>query len=137
MSDLNTFTATGNLVDDPRLMGAENNVVRFSIAINNGFGERRTTTFLDCVGFGKQAATIEKFFNKGKPIGVQGTIVPNEWTDKDGNVRKKLELRLNVIDGFFFLGRGNGSSEASAEEPVATQGAGEANVSASASTELF
>jgi len=123
MSNLNQFVGQGNLVADPKSFGDEGNVVRFTVAINNGFGERKTTTFLDCVAFGKQAPTIAKHFEKGKPITVRGSLIPNEWEDKEtGQRRVKLELQLATFDGFYFgMGGRPENAEASGEaasEPV-------------------
>ena len=104
MSNLNQWIGQGNLTDDPRVMGDEDNVVRFTVAVNNGFGEYKTTTFVDCVGFGKQAAIIGKNFHKGKQILVRGQLIPNQWEDSDGNKRTKLECRIENVNGFFFTG---------------------------------
>ncbi|MCV0439833.1 MAG: single-stranded DNA-binding protein [Hydrogenophaga sp.] len=124
MSNLNQFIAQGNLTDDPRVMGEENNVVRFAIAVNNGFGDRRTTTFVDCVGFGNQAAVIGKHLSKGKQVIIRGMLIPNSWEDKEGNKRTKLEVRLENVNGFFFVGNGGGG-EAAADAEAASGGGSE------------
>lgn len=99
-------------------MGAENNVVRLTIAVNNGFGDHKTTTFLDCVGFGKQAEVMGKHLTKGKQVIVRGSIIPNSWTNDEGEKRTKLELQLENVNGFFFVGNngGSGASAASGDE---------------------
>lgn len=134
MSNLNQFIAQGNLVDDPKVMGQENNVVRFTMAINNGFGDRKTTTFMDCVGFGKQAEVMGKHLTKGKQIIIRGNIIPNSWTNEDGEKRTKLEVQLENVNGFFFVGNNGGSgapnvsgddSNESAPEPASVTGGGE------------
>jgi single-strand DNA-binding protein len=123
MSNLNQVILQGNLVDAPQLVGEEKNVARFTIAVNNGFGDYRTTTFVDCVSFGKQAEVIAKHFTKGKQVIVRGTLVQNRWEDKEGNKRSKLEVRLENVNGFFFTGNASGSAaeaEAAASEAPAT-----------------
>lgn len=116
MSNLNQFIAQGNLTDDPRVMGEENNVVRFTIAINNGFGERKTTTFVDCVGFGNQAGVIGNHLKKGRQVIVRGMLIPNSWEDKEtGQKRTRLECRLENVNGFYFVGNG-GANAANTEE---------------------
>ena len=133
MSNLNQFIAQGNLVDDPRVMGEENNVVRFAIAINNGFGERRTTTFVDCVGFGNQAAVIGKHLTKGKQVIIRGMLVPNSWEDKEtGQKRTKLEVRIENVNGFFFVGNGGGGEAGADAAAAATGGSDAAPVEAGA-----
>lgn len=110
MSNLNQVVLQGNLVDDPKIMGDETKVARFTVAVNNGFGERRTTTYADCVAFGKQAEVIGKFLTKGKQVVVRGQLIQNKWKDKKtGEKRSKLEVRLEMVNGFFFTGNGNGT----------------------------
>lgn len=124
MSNLNSVQLQGNLVDDPRIMGTENKVARFTIAVNSGFGDNATTAFVDCVAFGKQVEVIEKHFSKGKQIIVRGGIQQNRWEDDEGNKRSKLEVRLESYSGFFFTsGGGSGTSEPG--EPAATAASGE------------
>jgi len=129
MSNLNQVILQGNLVDNPRVMGDESNVARFSIAVNNGFGEYRTTTFVDCVGFGKQAEVIGQHLVKGKQVIVRGQLMQNQWEDKEtGQKRSKLEVRLENVNGFFFTGNAQRGEDGGAEgEPVAaaTEGGGE------------
>lgn len=111
MSNLNQVILQGNLVDDPKLFGDENNVVRFTIAVNNGFGEHKTTTFADCVGFDKQAAVIAKHLAKGKQVVVRGKLIPNKWEDKEGNPRTKLEIQLERYEGFYFTGNASDNAD--------------------------
>lgn len=111
MSNLNNVSLQGNLVEDPKVMGNENNVARFTVAVNNGFGENASTTYVDCVAFGKQVPVISEHLHKGKQVIVNGQLMQNRWEDKDGNKRSKLEVRLNNFGGFFFTGNAQGSSE--------------------------
>jgi single-strand DNA-binding protein len=93
----------GNLTRDVELVGKENNVARFSIAVNNGYGENEETMFMDCVAFGKQAEII-----------VRGSMAQSRWEDPDGNKRSKHELKLDSFNGFNFVSGGrqeNGESE--------------------------
>jgi single-strand DNA-binding protein len=111
MTKLNQVILQGNLVDDPKIMGSDNNVARFTIAVNNGFGEYQTTTFVDCVAFKGQAEVIGKYFTKGKEILIRGTLEMNRWKTDDGQNRSKLEVRLENVGGFYFTGnKGNNSS---------------------------
>ena len=120
MSNLNQVVLQGNLVDDPKTMGTENNVARFTIAVNNGHGEHKSTTFVDVVAFGKQVPIIAQYLTKGKQVIVRGSLMQNRWEDKDGNTRTKLEVRLENYSGFFFTGNAAGGTapDESAPETV-------------------
>lgn len=115
MSNLNVVILQGNLVDNPKLVGKEENpVARFTIANNTGFGEYSETTYMDCVAFGKVAKVISEHVGKGKQILVKGKIMQSRWEDKDGNRRTKHELKVDQIEGFFFVG--NATKTTSTEE---------------------
>jgi single-strand DNA-binding protein len=117
MSSLNLFAGQGNLVADAEIVGKEANVARFTVAINNGFGDRKSTTFLPCVAFGKQVEVIGKYFTKGKQVIVRGSLIQNNWKDAEsGENRSRLELRLDGFNGFNFVAGGNSGST---EEPAA------------------
>ena len=128
MSNLNQVILQGNLTDDPKVMGKEENVARFTVAVNTGFGDYKETAFVDCVAFGKQVEVIAKHFKKGKQIIVSGVLSQNKWEDKDGNARSKLEVRLNRFDGFFFTGNAgdNGAAtDTAAEDAPASEAGGD------------
>lgn len=135
MSNLNRVSLQGNLVDDPELVGSEKNVARFTVAVNNGFGENENTAFIPCVAFGKQATIIAEHFQKGRQIIVNGSLVQNRWETKDGDKRSRLELRLATFEGFHFVGSNGGardenekkaeSKDKDTKEPVDGDGAGE------------
>lgn len=104
MSNLNRTDLQGNLVADPELRGNdENPCIAFTIAVNNGFGDKRSTLFMDCFGFGSQAKLIKEHFVKGKQILVTGRLEQSMWETPEGDKRYKIELKLNNYDGFHFV----------------------------------
>ncbi len=121
-SNLNQFVGQGNLVADPRLFGeGDRAVTRFAVAINTGFGDNQRTTFMECVGFGKQAGVIAEHLVKGKQVIVRGQIIPNVYEPEGGEKRTRLELELERVNGFFFTGnapRSTESAETEVEAPV-------------------
>lgn len=124
MSNLNVIVLQGNLVADPEIVGNEKNVARFTIAVNNGFGEHKETAFIDCVAFGKQVDAIKEYFEKGKQVLVRGSIRQNRWEDKEGQKRSKLEVVLDNFGGFSFVNGGSKPTDASEEAPAEPQAAG-------------
>lgn len=121
MSNLNSINLQGNLVADPQAFGQDNSVVRFTIAVNTGYGEFKDTCFVDCVAFKKQGEIIMQHLTKGKQVIVCGELNQSRWEDKTtGDKRSKLEVKLNHINGFFFVGNGQKPDDAS--EPVGTTG---------------
>src|SRR3954471_18635839 len=109
MANFNKVILAGNLTRDPQLryLPSQTAVVDFGLAVNHKWrtpqGEdREEVLFIDCSCFGKQAETINKYCQKGKPILVEGRLKYETWDDKEsGGKRSKHKV---VVDGFQFLG---------------------------------
>jgi len=59
--------------------------------------QKKETSFLDFVAFGKQAETISKYFMKGSLIFLDGELDQMTWTDKQTG-QNKSKLRMIVKD---------------------------------------
>jgi single-strand DNA-binding protein len=122
MANFNKVILAGNLTRDPQLryLPSQTAVVDFGLAVNHKWrtpqGEdREEVLFIDCTCFGKQAETINKYCQKGKPILVEGRLKYETWDDKEsGGKRSKHKV---VVDGFQFLGgRDSGGGGGGGEE---------------------
>src|SRR5947208_16820555 len=109
MANFNKVILAGNLTRDPQLryLPSQTAVVDFGLAVNHKWrtpqGEdREEVLFIDCSCFGKQAETINKYCQKGKPILVEGRLKYETWDDKEGG--GKRSKHKVVVDGFQFLG---------------------------------
>ena len=87
---MNTVQLVGRFTADPevRYTAGDNSmaIARFSLAIDRRFkreGEP-TADFISCKAFGKTAEFIEKYFTKGRRIGVVGRIQTGNYTNKEG-----------------------------------------------------
>lgn len=116
--NFNKVLLAGNLTRDPELKHVgESAVCGFSIAVNEKWTDSRSgekkesVSFIDCEAWGKTAESIAKYFNKGKPIFVEGKMKQDTWEDKtDGSKRSKI--KVNVL-GFQFVGsKSDGEGEA-------------------------
>ncbi len=113
MASFNRVLLMGNLTRDPQLkyLPSQTPVAEFGVACNRRFksaqGEdREEVTFVDCTAFGKQAELINQYFNKGKPIFIEGRLKYDTWEDKQGGgKRSKLSV---VIENFQFVGGRDG-----------------------------
>ena len=89
---MNSVILIGRLSRDPdvRYTQSQLAVARFTVAVdrpprsNQQGCEQPTADFIDVTAFGKTAEIIERFFTKGRWIGVQGRIQNNNYTNKDG-----------------------------------------------------
>lgn len=64
--------------------------------------------FIPCIVFGKSATFAEKYFSKGQMIGIVGRMQVRNWTDKDGNKRRNMEV---VVEEQHFAGSKNENQE--------------------------
>src|SRR3954468_11547962 len=113
MSNFNRVFLMGNMTRDPQLkfLPSQMAVAEFGIATNRKFktqsGEdREEVTFVDCSAFGRTAEVINQYFNKGKPIFIEGRLKYDTWEDKNGGgKRSKMSV---VVERFEFIGGRDG-----------------------------
>jgi single-strand DNA-binding protein len=114
MASFNKVLLMGNLTRDPQLRYLPNNtpVAEFGVACNRKYKtaageEREEVTFVDVSVLGKLAEIVSKYFQKGRPIFVEGRLKFDTWEDKQGGgKRSKLSV---VMENFQFIGgRGDG-----------------------------
>lgn len=83
---MNNVALIGRLARDPeiRYSQGENQlaIARFTIAVDRNKKDAGAD-FISCVAFGKTAEFIEKYFSKGKKIGIIGHIQTGSY-EKDG-----------------------------------------------------
>lgn len=91
----------GRVTRDPELRYSSNGdpVVKFTVAVDDGWGENKRTGFYDWTAFKRQAELIAEHFNRGNPILVWGRASQNKWEDKNGNTRTRIEF---IVAGFDF-----------------------------------
>ena len=90
-------------------------IAKFSVAVDDGYGEKKKTNFIPVTVFGKQAENCEKFIGKGSLVGVQGRLQSGSYTDKNGSTVYTLEV---IADRVEFLSWRNEQSTASDPAPT-------------------
>lgn len=113
MASFNKVILIGNMTADPELKQTQSGVstCSFSIAVNRRFSKEgeQACDFINIVTWRQQAEFVTKYFKKGKPILVCGSLQTRTWTDKDGNKRYATEV---VADEVSFVGNNESSTEA-------------------------
>lgn len=98
---MNSVTLIGNLTKDPelRILTGENQTAmcRFTLAVNDGYGEKQKTSFIPIVVFGKQAENCEKYLSKGSKAGVTGRIQTGSY-EKEGQKIYTTDVIANSVD---------------------------------------
>lgn len=87
----------GRFTADPELRQTPNgiSVTSFTLAVDRPYvakGSDRQVDFLDVVAWRQTAEFICRYFSKGRPILVEGSIQTRQYTDKNGNNRRVWEI---------------------------------------------
>lgn len=101
---LNKWEGMGRLTKDPELRRTPSGtaVATFSIAVDRDFkgkdGERETD-FIDIVAWRQTAEFVSKHLTKGRMAVVEGRLQIRDYTNKDGQKRRVVEI---VADNIYF-----------------------------------
>lgn len=97
MASFNRVILMGHLVADPELRQTQNGiaVTSFRIGVSRRLsrsGEQPQSDFFDIVAWRQTAEFVTRFFTKGKPILVCGSLQTRSWTDANGAKRISYEV---------------------------------------------
>ena len=108
---MNNVILIGNLTRDPEVRystgASQTAICRFSIAVNDGYGEQQKTSFIPIVVFGKQAENAERFLSKGSKVCVQGRIQTGSY-EKDGTKVYTTDVIASRLE---YLSTGNAKGD--------------------------
>lgn len=95
---MNTLIIAGTLTRDAELKYLPNSdaIANFSIADNQG-GRDKPAIFWNCGLYGKRAESLAQYLTKGQAVTVTGSVSEREWTSKDGEKRKSMDVRVNDV----------------------------------------
>ena len=94
----NSFvTVTGRVSRDPKFFGeGDKRRALFGVAFNRGFGDKRRTTFVDCVAWGRLADSVEKNLSKGTGLTLNGDL-ESFTVEKDGNKQDRISINIRTF----------------------------------------
>ncbi len=97
---MNVWTFTGRLGADGELRTTQSGekVLGFRVANDVGFGDRKTTQWVDCSIWGRRAEALAPHLTKGKAVVVSGEVTIREYEKRDGTRGAGLSVRVNEID---------------------------------------
>ena len=100
----NKVQLIGNLGNAPEVRNTESGkkLVRFSIATSetyrNAKGEKvKETQWHNLIAWGKVADIAEKYLTKGSEVAIEGKLMNNNYTDKDGNKKYNTEIQIHEL----------------------------------------
>ena len=96
--NMNKVFLKGNVVRDSELKytKAGNPITVFTIAVNTPHKNKDGTWGSD-VAFMDVSIFADRMFTKGEPVFIEGSIVQDNWQDKNGNKRSKLKIKAYKV----------------------------------------
>lgn len=118
---MNVFTAVVRLGNDPeqRHTAGGDSIVNFNAAVDSGFGDKKVTTWLRCNMWGKRGESVLPYLSKGSQVAISGELSNREWTDKEGQKKLSLEVRINELT--LLGGKQSGQNNSAPEQPAANK----------------
>ena len=109
MASYNKVILMGNLTRDPELkyLPSGTAAARIGLAVSHVYNDRQSgerkedVCFVDLDAFGRTAEVINEYFQKGRPILVEGRLRFQSWETDDGQRRSKHSV---LVDRFEFVG---------------------------------
>lgn len=94
---MNSICLIGRLTKDPDRRTTQSGiaVVYFSVACDReykGQDGKYQTDFFDVVAWRQTAEFVDRYFSKGKLIGITGRLEQTSWQDRDGNTRHSVQI---------------------------------------------
>ncbi len=119
---MNNITIAGPLGRDAeeRAMPDGTPVLSFSVADSQG--REKPSIWWACQLFGKRAQSLRPYLVKGQQVTVSGTVTEREWSDKQGQPRKTIEIR--VADVALQGGKPQQTEQRQAPPPKKNHGSG-------------
>ena len=94
---MNSITIAGQLGRDAEQRFLPNGDAVASFSVADSQGKDRPTVWWNCSIFGKRAESLAQYLTKGQAVTVAGTVSQREYTDKGGNKRTSMDVRVNDI----------------------------------------
>lgn len=97
---INNFTVSGNVTRDVEKRGTvDKPYITFGLAVTEykGNGEK-SPMFYSCIMFGKRAASVADYIQKGMKICVSGQLASDNYTDKNGLEHTGFSIKVNDLE---------------------------------------
>jgi len=118
---MNQICIAGKLTKDADMRFLPNGDAVASFGLADNMGKDKGAIFWNCSLFGKRGESLAPYLLKGSPVTVSGSVSERSYTDKDGQQRKSMDVRVNdvALQG----GRNDARQDAPRPAPAARQAA--------------
>lgn len=100
---MNKAIIMGRITNDIELRQTQSGtaIARFTVAVKRTTRNSDATDFIDCVAWKETAEFMNRHFQKGKPIIVEGSIRADNFENQKGEKRRKVYI--NVDRAYFSI----------------------------------
>ena len=113
---INRSLLVGNLTRDPQYFKTQSGIsyARFTVAVNNKFGDKEETAFINCIAWRGSADYLNQYAKKGNTLAIEGHISTGSYDDK--TTGKKV-YTTDVVADKVVLMNGNRSNQDTPQQP--------------------
>jgi single-strand DNA-binding protein len=94
---MNVITVAGTLGKDAEVKYLPNGDAIANFSVADSQGRDKPTIWWNCGLYGKRAESLSQYLLKGQAVTVTGSVSEREWTDKEGNKRKSMDVRVSDV----------------------------------------
>jgi len=94
---MNSITITGHLGRDIELRSLSDGTPVGGFSVADSQGRDKPAIWWRCSLFGKRAESLAPYLKKGQQVTIVGTVSEREYTDKDGQKRTSIDVRVNDL----------------------------------------
>ena len=119
---MNSVILKGRLTADIEVKQTQSGVTvaKFSVAVDRDFSKEKEVDFIPCTAWRQTAEFLGKYFRKGQEVLLNGRLLTNKFTDKDGNNRTSYDVMVEKVE-FCGSKTNNGGGEQSGFTPIAEE----------------
>jgi single-strand DNA-binding protein len=114
---INTATISGRLGSAPELKSTNSGktVAKFSIAVDDGWGDKKKSSWFTVEAWDRLAEAAAKFGAKGLRLAVTGRLAFDEW-EKNGEKVSRVKIVANQIEVIDYPQKAEDNQEASNDD---------------------
>ena len=94
---MNFISISGHIGRDAELRHLKDGTSVASFSVADQQGKEKPPIWWSASLFGSRADSLSAYLVKGQSVTIVGTVSEREFTDKEGNKRKSMDVRVNDI----------------------------------------
>jgi len=94
---MNHLTIAGTIGRDAEVKYLSNGDAICNFSVADSQGRDKPTIWWNCGLYGKRAESLSPYLLKGQAVTVTGSVSEREWSDKNGQARKSMDVRVSDV----------------------------------------